>query len=330
MTAVKAASLVSLTFLSLLSIASTVLNVGCGSMNTPPSAGQGAGGSSSGAGGAGETLCGNVSLSETRTVAVGETLTICAGSTVTAASDVSLTVEGTLQIQGTAQKPVKLIGATDAPGAWTGLVLDAGGQVTATYLEIHGADTAVAARPGSMYSLDHLVIDTSSMMLVLSSNGTIGHGTLRGLGDSQFGTPVLITNASPQITNTSVTQALFGGIDMIVVDGSASAPLFDHLEVADSHCAFHFNQSNGATISNSFVHHNAYGLMVVSSLAGHIDHNNFEDNGTNIGSCAPSASEEVSGNYFAGVPFGDGSCQMLTVTGTTPAGPYTTGVGPAL
>ena len=124
----------------------------------------------------GDTLCGDVTLPTTRTVAAGQTLTICAGSMVTAADGVSLTVAGTLQIQGTAASPVKLVGATDAAGAWTGLVLDAGGQVTATYVEIHGADTAIAARPGSMYSFDHLVIDTSSQMLVLSSNGTIAHG----------------------------------------------------------------------------------------------------------------------------------------------------------
>ncbi len=331
MTAIKAAPHVSVTFVCIASLLLIAPVVGCGSTNSPAmNVGQGAGGSgSTGAGGAGgDTLCGNVTLSTTRTVASGETLTICAGSTVTAASDVSLTVAGTLQIQGTAQSPVKLVGATDAAGAWAGLVLDAGAQVTATYVEIHDADTAIAARPGSMYSFDHLVIDTSGLLLVLSSNGTIAHGTLRGLGDSQYSSPVLISNASPQITNTSVTQALFGGVDMIVVGGSASAPVFDHVEVADSHCAFHINESTGATISNSFVHHNAYGLMVISSQAGHINHNNFEDNQINIGSCEGGISDEVADNYFAGAAFGDGTCSSLAVSGTTPAAPYATGVGP--
>ena len=327
MSAAKATPLVSTAFLSLASIALLTPIVGCGSMNTPGAGGAGgAGGAASG----GDTLCGSVALSSSRTVAAGQTLTICAGSTITAASDVSLTVDGTLQIQGTAASPVKLVGATDADGAWTGLVLDAGAQVTATYVEIHDAQTAIAARPGSMYSFDHVVVDTSTMMMVLSSNGTIAHGTFRGLGSSQFGTPVLISNASPQITDTSVTQGLYLGVDMIVVGGSASAPVFDHVEVADSHCAFHFNESTGATISNSFVHHNAYGLMVISSQSGQIEHNNFEDNDVNIGSCSTSASEVVSDNYFAGDAFGDGSCSGLAVTGTTPAAPYATGIGPRI
>ena len=336
------------TFVAIASIVSLPL-VGCGSMNTPSmnvtsgaggssstgaggAASSGAGGAvSSGAGGAtsgGDTLCGNVTLSTTRTVAAGQTLSICAGSVVTAADGVSLSVDGTLQIQGTAASPVKLVGATGAAGAWTGLVLDGGGQVTATYVEIHDADTAIAARPGSTYSFDHVLIDTSNMELVLSSNGTIAHGTLRGLGDSQYSSPVLINNASPQITNTSVTQALFGGVDMIVVGGASSAPLFDHVEVADSHCAFHINQSTGATITNSFIHHNAYGFMVIDSQSGHFNHNNWEDNEINLGTCESGISDEVADNYFAGEAFGDGSCTSLAVTGATPAAPYATGVGP--
>ena len=329
MLGVKAARPVFLAFFSIASLVSIVPLVGCGSSSPSPMKDQqGSGGSGpTGAGGAasgGDTLCGNVTLSSTKTVAAGQTLTICAGTTIAAADGVSLTVDGTLQIQGTAASPVKLVGATNAAGAWTGLVLNAGAQVTATYLEIHDADTAIAARPGSTYSFDHLVIDTSSALLVLSSDGTIAHGTLRGLGDSQSDSPVLINNASPQITNTSVTQGLYNGVDMIVIGGTASAPLFDHVEVADSHCAFHFNESTGATISNSFIHHNAYGMMTFESQSGHFNHSNWEDNSINIGTCDGGISDEVAGNYFAGAPF-DGSCTSLTATGSATA-PYATSV----
>jgi hypothetical protein len=114
---------------------------------------------------------------------------------------------------------------------------------------------------------------------------------------------------------------------MVVVDGASSAPLFDHLEVADSHCGFHFNTGNGATISNSFVHHNAYGLMVIASLANHVNHNNFENNVVNIGSCAGGTGELLD-DYFAGPPF-DRSCDRLMVTGASPMAPYPMGVGPS-
>ena len=124
-----------------------------------------------------------------------------------------------------------------------------------------------------------------------------------------------------------MNQALYNGVDYVVVGGGTSAPVFDHVEVADSHCAFHFNDGSGAVISNSNVHHNAYGLMVIGSVNSQVDHNNFEDNSVNIGSCG-GGSAVVSNNYFAGDPFGDGSCPDLVVTGVTPPGPYTTGIGP--
>jgi hypothetical protein len=273
-----------------------------------------------------ETWCGPVALTASRIVAAGKTVAICAGSVLTFGDGIGLTVNGRLLVQGTAQLPVKLAGATASAGSWTGLVLNAGGELTATYLEIHDADTALAARPASSYTVDHLVIDDSTMMMVLSADGTIAHGTLRGLGNAQSSSPVFVSNASPRITDTAVTQGLYLGVDMIIVGGGNSAPVFDHVEVADSHCAFHINESGGTVITNSWLHHNAYAFMLGASLAGHINHNNFQDNLVNLGTCA-GAAFEVKDNYFEGAAFDD-TCAALEVTGVTPAGPYTTGIGP--
>jgi hypothetical protein len=270
--------------------------------------------------------CGAMTLTTSVTVAAGQSLTLCAGSTLTVGSGARLNVAGRLLVQGTAALPVKLVGATSGAGAWTGVVLDAGGDLSATYLEIHDAETAIAARPRSSYAIDHLVIDNSSAMLVLSAGGTIAHGTLHGLGDNQQQTPVYVSSASPHISDTAVTQGVYLGIDMIVVGGAGSAPVFDHVEVADSHCAFHFESSNGAVISNSWLHHNAYAFMLGASVAGQVVHNNFQDNLVNLGSCG-GAALEVADNYFEGAPLDD-SCADLAVTGITPPGPYDSGVGP--
>jgi hypothetical protein len=275
-----------------------------------------------------DTWCGALRLTTAQTVAAGQTLTVCAGSTITAASaTVSITVAGTLLVQGTAQAPVKLVGAQGGTADWAGLIVAGGGNVSATYLEIHNAKVAMSARVGSSYTIDHVLIDNSSQMLILASNGTISNGTMHGLGSNQPGTPIVIDNASPHVTNTVINQGSYGGVDMVVADGVGSAPVFDHVEVADSHCAFHFNQGNGATISNSFIHHNFYGFMVIASVAGHVLHSNFEDNAVaNIGSCS-GGSTEAKDNFFVGTVF-DGSCATLQVTGTAPPTAYTTGVGP--
>jgi len=268
-----------------------------------------------------------VQLAATKVVPAGRTLTICAGSTITAGGPtVALTVQGKLVVQGAAGKPVKLAGAQGGSTGWKGVAVAAGGDVSATYLEIRNASTALETMAGATFTIDHLVIESSDAMLVLASGGSIAHGTLHGLGPMQESTPIAVTDASPRITDTVVTQGAFNGVDMIVVDGESSAPVFDRLEVADSHCAFHFNTATGATISNSFLHHNAYGLMVVSSAAGHVVHNNFQGNQVNIGTCS-GGTTEVKDNYFDGPPF-DRSCTRLAVTGASPSAPYGAGVGP--
>jgi hypothetical protein len=277
-------------------------------------------------GAADETLCGAVQLAAAKSVPAGKTLAICAGSTVTMAAGVSLTVQGKLVVQGTAQSPVKLVGAQGGTMDWAGLIIEANGAVSASYLQIRNAETALTTRPGSSFSIDHLVIESSEALMVLGSSGTIAHGTLHGLGDKQSSTPIEISDASPRITDTVVSQGAFNGVDMIVVGGDTAAPVFDRLEVADSHCAFHFVTGNGVTISNSYLHHNAYGLMVTGSTGGHVVHNNFQDNGINIGTCSGGTSE-VKDNYFDGAAF-DRSCVRLMVTGAAPAAPYPTGVGP--
>src|SRR5206468_2536949 len=150
-----------------------------------------------------ETLCGEVRLTAAKVVPAGKTLAICAGSSVTAAGPtVGLTVQGKLVVQGEAGKPVKFAGAQGGSTDWTGIAVAAGGEVSATQLEIRNARTALETKPGAAFTIDHLVIESCDAMLVLASGGSIAHGTLHGLGQNQASTPVAVTDASPGITDT--------------------------------------------------------------------------------------------------------------------------------
>lgn len=274
-------------------------------------------------------LCGNVTLASSKTIAAGKTFTICAGSTMTlSGSDTAFTIQGTVSIEGTAAKPVKLVSAKGGTMDWAGLIVESGGKLSSTYLEVRNAAVGLTAKAGSSFTLDHLVVESSDALMTLSSNGSIAHAALHALGAAQSATPLAIANASPHFTNVVVDKAQYDGIDMIVVDGDNAGPVFDHVEVADAHCAFHFNAGRGITITNSYVHHSSYGMMVNGALAGHVVHNNFEDDMVNIGSCS-GGSLEARDNYFAGVAFDD-TCAQLSVTGTAPPKAYTTDVGPAL
>jgi hypothetical protein len=136
---------------------------------------------------------------------------------------------------------------------------------------------------------------------------------------------VVITNASPQISDTVIDKGLFNGIDIIVVDGDNAGPVFDHVEVADSHCGFHVNSGSGMTIRNSYIHHNAYAMMVEGLVDGVFTHNNFMDNAVNLGACF-GETVDAEQNYFQGAPQ-DGSCTNITF-GASVSTPYTSDVGP--
>lgn len=271
------------------------------------------------------TLSGDVQLTETATILPGVTLTLKAGTQVSAASGALLVIRGALVVEGSADAPVDFHAAAgQGPGGWGGLDVAGGGDVTLDYASIHDATLAFKAEPDSTFSLDHITIDRSSALADLASDGTIAHGVLHSLGSMQSAQPVEIQSASPTISDTLLDQAN-GGVDIINVDGSSSSPQFDHVEITQCHCAFHFNAGSGITVTGSYMHGNEYGMMVVQALDVSVQDSNFEDNAVaNIGACA-GGSVVATGVYFSGSAF-DASCSGQG--NTSPAGAPVSGVGP--
>jgi hypothetical protein len=309
-------------------------------------AGGGSGGSGGGSGGAGGgsggsggstgqrlagtigqnlTIDGDATLADNATVATGVTLTFTAGSVLHAASGKTLSVQGTLAVEGSAATAVAFQGeAHAAPGEWAGLVVSAGGTANLSYLGIHNASTALTAAGNSHYTIDHLTVDTSTNFARLSADGAISKSAFHGLDNGTPGGPFTITNASPHLTDVLVDHGHQGIADMVIVDGASSSPVFDHVEVAQSHCAFHFNQGTNIIISNSFIHDNSYALMVEASTNTHITGSNLETNQINVGSCA-GGSVTVTGCYLQGMPFEIGAtCGTASSLSNSPL----SGVGP--
>lgn len=272
------------------------------------------------------TLSGVVSVSADVTVAPGVTLTLQPGALLLIADGVGITVKGSLTGTGQSGKPILLRSRTAAgPGAWKGLSLLNGGAINLTYVEIHEADTALVTAAGTSFALDRLVIDSSNAALLLQSSGTVSHAVIHGLGTAQSTGPVTIQDASPRFTDVLIDNAN-GGVDMVQLNGATSGPVFDHVEITQCHCAFHFNAGSKATISNSNIHDNAYGLMVVYSKSTQVSASNFAGNLVNIGSCAGTGSVTATGVYFDKAGAFDGTC--ATQTNTAPAGAPLSGVGP--
>jgi hypothetical protein len=193
-----------------------------------------------------------------------------------------------------------------------------------TWLELHNAQTALQANPGAgVYTVDHLLVDTSRQMLTLGADGALSHLRLSGLGGEQSVDPVQISNASPHFANALADNC--GGADIFVVSGAVSSAVFDHMDVTSAHCAFHFNAGSDVTISNSNIHGNSYALMVEASQNTRITDSNLSQNTINVGTCAGGI-VRISGSYIVGQVY-DVTCASQPAP-ASPAGGPVPGVGP--
>ncbi|HVY48135.1 MAG TPA: hypothetical protein VHB21_19740, partial [Minicystis sp.] len=270
------------------------------------------------------TVSGDVELTATATVLSGVKLTVAPGTTLHGAPGASLVVAGELDAIGTATGPIVFQSAADAgPGGWSGIVVDTGGEARLTHAEIREAVMAFSTKPSSSYALDYVTCDTSNQLMALASDGTVSHSTFHAFGMNQQGDPVTISSASPHVSDSTFDNANQYA-DHIAVSGSASSPQFDHLELSQAHCGFHFNQGIGITVSNSYMHDLAFAMMVEASLQTKVTLSNAENNQNNFGRCM-GGDVTLSSDYVEGPPF-DTYCtgQM----DDTPANAPLSGVGP--
>jgi hypothetical protein len=272
---------------------------------------------------ANQTISGAISMTGDVTVPAGVTLTVAAGTVVTAAGNFSLSIKGTLVVQGTAASPVQFVGASAA--SWGGIAVSGTGTANLSYVTINDASQAFAALAGTTYALDHVTIQHAGSALVLSSTGTVNKTVIVGQGPNQSMSPVSIQGGSPSFTDLQVTNGAGNpGLDAVVVSGTSS-PKFDHVEVTGYHCAFHFGGGSNITISNSYVHDNYYAVMVFGATPFTFSNSNILRNQTtNIGDCSGPAIT-VSGNYFGAAAAFDTSCK--TQTNATPAAAMLTTAG---
>lgn len=258
-------------------------------------------------------VSGEVLVTDDLIINAGASLTLAAGTTVRVATGKRITVRGTLTANGTAASPVSIIAYVPTGGSdWEGLGVAGGGSLVLRGTTLRNATVAVQAAAGSSFDIDGALIEQSAAAAYLSSSGTIKYSVIHAQGAKQSGEPVVISDASPRISDTLIDNAN-GGTDMVAVNGVTSGPVFDHVAVQGSHCAFHLNGGIQVTVTGSLVKDNVYGMMVVGSKNTVVSGNNFTQNNINIGSCT-TGSVTATGNFFVGEIF-DASCANQTVTG---------------
>jgi len=282
-----------------------------------------------------------VALGADLVVAAGETLRVGPGTTFTASSGVKVQVLGTLIATGTADAPVKFLGA-NMPRSWHGIVIESGGTLELTHVEIGGATYGIHALPGSAFTVDRADIGTSFKAAVLQSNGSFDHTRFHASGDPTF-SPVnevsiedvngtlTIIDASPTVSNSSFdgSNAL---VDMIRVGGNSSA-VFDHLYIADAHCGIHASGGvdNTPVVTNTIFERLSYGLMVYATKPS-ISDSAFIDNGNDVGFCFEATAANaptLAGNFYSsGAALIDPTCFQIGTTDGSPAATAPPGAGP--
>jgi len=126
-----------------------------------------------------QTWSGNMSLGEDVTIANGATLTIQAGTQLNVTEDVTITIEGDLEIQGTAGEPVEIWGSwianTSIQARWQGFLLDSGSLSTVSHANISDSRGGFDVESGAT-----LAIDTTNLTDTII--GVWAKGTLSGDG----------------------------------------------------------------------------------------------------------------------------------------------------
>jgi hypothetical protein len=282
-----------------------------------------------------------VMLTETLTIDAGKTVRVGPGTTFTASPGVKVQINGTLIVSGSAESPVKFLGA-GMPRSWDGIVVASGGVLQLTHAEIGGATYGILAEAGSMYTVDYADIGTSFKVAVVSSDGSFDHTKFHASGDDTF-SPVnevsiddvngslTILDASPTVSNSSFDHSS-SLVDMVRIGGKSS-PVFDHVSITSAHCGFHANGgvNNAPTIKNSVLDGMSYGIMAYTSKAK-FEHCNFTNNTSDIGFCfdatADNAPTLTDNFYSSGSPSFDASCFDIGAPDSMPSATAHDDVGP--
>lgn len=284
-----------------------------------------------------------VALTADLVVAQGATLRVGPRTTFTASSGVAVRIAGTLVVEGAADAPVRFLGA-GVPSSWHGIVVESGGVLVATNVEIGGATYGVHAQPGSDFTVEEADIGTSFKAAVLESDGSFDRTRFHASGNPLFSAvneasiddvngTLTVLGASPTVTNSTFDNS--GGlVDMIRV-GGGGAPLFDHIHVTSAHCGIHTfgDVPTSLTVTNSVFEGLAYGFMAYAT-APVIENSVFLSNGNDVGFCFGATTESrpiLRGNYYsAGSALVDPTCFQVGTQDESPASAPNPAAGAAL
>lgn len=266
------------------------------------------------------TWSGTVVVTGDVTVPAGETLTVAAGATVffvhddanfDGIADYGLTVEGVLNVEGTAPAPVRLAGHPDADrvaGAWNRVLLAAGAAPSSlSHLIVEGAEVGIEVQNPS--ALADVEVSGCVGWGVLLSGGASGASLTRVTAEGNGSSGVHVAEGGAGVTmtrlvarrnvdaglevaaaaSTTVADSSFeaNGTDGVRSDGQAT---LEHVLAAANGRAGLWIQGGSATVGHAELSGNGdAGVVVRGEAAAVVQQSNVRGNGvdaTTVGALA--------------------------------------------
>ena len=166
-----------------------------------------------------QTWSGEISLGEDVTIANGATLTIQAGTHLNVTEDVTITIEGDLEIQGSTEEPVEIWGSwivdTSIQARWQGFHLASGSSSTVSHTNISDSRGGFDVESGA-------TLDIDSTSLTDTIIGVWAKGTVSGEGFACHSATTSCLRVDGAATLTDVTSTLSAEVVHVHNGGNAN------------------------------------------------------------------------------------------------------------
>lgn len=224
------------------------------------------------------SLSGELELIADATIKPGAAVVIEAGSTLLAAEGTTLTVEGQLVIDGTADSTVSITPA-DGATAWTGIAVASGGSAEVRYATGTAVGLLMACRAGaSQCVLEGIDFTAIGQLMRAESTALIDKSRIETMRNGG------VTLAGGDLTIRD-TYLLDSDHDIVVASGGGNLTV-EYSEIggaqgAYEHCDLHIGSADSVSVTHSNIISAVYGMMIGGTSGATINNNNFESNNPN-------------------------------------------------
>lgn len=244
------------------------------------------------------TLCGGIAITASIEIPAGEELVICAGSTISASTDVQITVNGTLRLEGTSSARVQMRGEP----RWGGLVVN--GTLEADFTDVYDADLAIAGRAGSIVRFDDgLIYALAQDNVSLANGGTLDRTRIFGGG------MMSVTGGTFSMTDSVLDLDHPGDAPDCLHVGGGDTTL-DHVRITGCHCPIHITRASSVSVTASVLDGAAVSVMIANTSATFRD-NVLDATSADFDDIGGGISADIAGNYYGG------GAPTLTTTDTS-------------